>query len=101
MPVSLRCVCRRLLAVAGLALAASLFPGVRADAQAPRGSDLLDQYRTRNAVAAQQLENDIHDAVADAQRLAATDPDKALARLQKALARVEADTVLSADRRNA
>src|SRR5690349_6623938 len=101
MLVSLRRVCRRLLAVAVLALAVSLFPAVRAAAQAPRGSDLLEQYRTRNAVAAQQLENDIHDAIADAQQRAATDPDKALARLQKALSRVEADTVLPADRRDA
>jgi hypothetical protein len=99
MLVSLHCRLRR--AVAGLALAVALFPAARAAAQAPRGSDLLEQYRNRNAVAAQELENDVHDAVVDAQRLATTDPDKALARLQKALARVEADTVLSADRRDA
>ncbi len=102
MLVTLRRSTRQALAVAGLALALGLFPAARAAAQeAPRGSDLLEQYRSRNAVAAQQLENDVHDAIVEAQRLAAADPDKALARLQKALTRVEADTVLPAERRDA
>src|SRR5579884_3838282 len=92
---------RRALAVTCLTLAAGLLPAVRVAAQAPRGSDLLDEYRTRNAVAAQQLENEVHDAVAEAQRLQASDPDQALGRLQKALARVRTDSVLSAERRDA
>jgi hypothetical protein len=84
---------------ASLTLAAGLF-GAAALAQAPRGSDLLDQYRNRNAVAAQQLENDIHDAVVDAQRLAQTDPAKAVDRLKRALARLDDDTVLTPTRRD-
>jgi hypothetical protein len=69
-------------------------------AQTPRGSDLLDQYRDRNAVAAQQLENDVRDAVVEAQRLAQSDPARAVESLKKLLARVEDDKVLTPTRRD-
>src|SRR5579864_7480447 len=82
-----------------LALAAGLVLVGAAAAQNPSGSDLLEQYRNRNAVAAQQLENDIRDAVVEAQRLAQADPARAVERLKKALARVEDDKVLTRTRR--
>jgi hypothetical protein len=83
------------------ALAAGMLLAGRAAAQdSPRGSDLLDQYRNRNAVAAQQLENDIRDAIVEAQRLAQSDPARAVDRLKQALARVEDDKVLTASRRD-
>jgi hypothetical protein len=80
------------------ACVAFLFASAAA-AQAPRGSDLLEQYRDRNAVAVQQLENEIRDIIVQAQRLAATDPAKAAEQLKRALARVEDDKVLTATRR--
>jgi hypothetical protein len=100
MSVMIRRGLRHLLAVASLTLAAGLPAAALAQEQAPRGSDLLDQYRNRNAVAAQQLENDIHDAVVDAQRLAQTDPAKAVDRLKRALARLDDETVLTPTRRD-
>jgi hypothetical protein len=89
---------RRLPHYLAVACAAGLF-AVTAAAQAPRGSDLLEQYRDRNAVAAQQLENEIRDRVVEAQRLATTDPAKAADVLKRALARVEDDKVLTPTRR--
>ena len=92
---------RQVLAAASLTLAAGLFPAVAlAQDQAPRGSDLLEQYRDRNAVATQKLENEIHDAVVEAQRLAQADPGKAVDRLRRALARLDDDTVLTPTRRD-
>jgi hypothetical protein len=82
-----------------VALAAGLVLATAAAAQSPSGSDLLEEYRNRNAVAAQQFENDIRDAIVAAQRLAQTDPAKAVERLRKALARVEDDKVLTPTRR--
>jgi hypothetical protein len=79
--------------VAGLVLA-----GRAAAQDSPRGSDLLDQYRNRNAVAAQQLENEIRDAVVEAQRLAQSDPVKAVDRLKQALSRLDDEKVLTASR---
>jgi hypothetical protein len=82
-------------------LSFALFLTARVAAQdPPRGSDLLDQLRSKNAVAAQQLENDVRDAIAEAQRLAATDPTKAVERLKKALAQVEDDKALTVTRRD-
>ncbi len=82
-------------------LAVALLLAAAAAAQAPRGSDLLDQYRNKSAVAAQQFENEIRDAIAEAARVARTDPAKAAEVLKKALGRVEDDAVLSAARRDA
>jgi type II secretory pathway component GspD/PulD (secretin) len=83
-----------------VALAAGLLSSGSAVAQTPSGSDLLEQYRNRNAVAAQQLENDLRDALVEAQRLVASDPAKAVECLQRALARVEDDKVLTPTRRD-
>lgn len=80
-------------------LTAALLAGSAA-AEPPRGSDLLEQYRNTNAVAAQKFENEIRDAIVEAQRLVPTDPTKAVECLKKALARVEDDKVLTATRRD-
>ena len=79
-----------------LMLAVGLFLTGSAGAQAPRSGDLLDEYSNRTAVAAQQLENDVRDAIADARRLAQTDPGRAVQRLKKALSWVDMMTVRSA-----
>jgi hypothetical protein len=78
-----------------LSLAAILVLGGSALAQ--RGSDLLDQFKNKQAVAAQQFENEIRDAVAQA---AKAEPAKAIDILKDALKRVEADELLSATRRD-
>jgi hypothetical protein len=82
-----------------LPLALLLFAGL-AVADPPRGSDLIEQYKNRQAVAAQKFENEIQDAIADAQKLSASDPAGAAASLKKALDRVTADDLLTATRRD-
>src|SRR5262249_42508626 len=83
-----------------LALGGGLFVAGNVAAQGPRGSDLLDQYRKTNMVAAQAFENEIRDALAEAQKAAASDPARAVELLKKALGKVDADeSVLSATRR--
>src|SRR4051812_36414670 len=69
-------------------------------AEPPRGSDLIEQYKNRQAVAAQKFENEIQDAIAAAGKLAATDPAGAAADLKKALDRVTADDLLTGTRRD-
>ena len=53
----------------------------------------------KDAIAAQQLENDVHDAIVEAQRLAASDPARSVECLQKALARVQAQRAGPRDER--
>jgi hypothetical protein len=81
-------------------LSAGLLLAGGAIADPPRGSDLLEQYRNTNAVAAQKFENEIRDAIVEAQRLVGADPAKAVECLKKALARVEDDQVLTPARRD-
>src|SRR5262245_49593219 len=66
-----------------------------------RRVDPLEQYKERMAVAAQQLENEVREAVTDAQKLLPTDPAAAAAKLRRALAKVEDDKFLSETRRTA
>ncbi len=80
-----------------LSLAAALLLVGAADAQ--RGSDLLDQYKNRAAVEAQRFENEIRDTVAEATKLALTDPGKAVEVLKAALPKVDANEALTASRR--
>lgn len=61
--------------------------------------DPLEDYKQRLTVAVQQLENDVRQAVTDAQRLLPTDPVAASEKLRKALTRVEDDKFLSDARR--
>lgn len=72
-----------------------------AQAQGDGESDLLDQVRRREKVAAQKLEADLRQALHDAERLARTDRAKAVDLLKKALILLEEDTVLSPERRDA
>ena len=66
-----------------------------------KGSDLLEQYKKQQEIAAQKAEADVNAAVNEAQRLMAVDPGKAVDTLRRALTKVESDTALSAARREA
>lgn len=79
--------------LAGLSLGGGLF------AQQP-GQKLLDQTRRLNSVAAQKLEADVRGALFQAQRMAATDPEKATDRLKATLALLEDDTTLPEAKRD-
>ena len=83
-----------------VSLAACLFWVVPAPAQT-KGSDLLEQYKKQQEIAAQKAESDVNAAVNEAQRLLAADPAQSVDTLRKALTRLEADTALSAARREA
>jgi general secretion pathway protein D len=84
-----------ILALALLALAGP------AAAQTPStGGDAGDRARRTLDVAARQVEADVKLALKEAVRLAPTDPAKAVEKLQKLLAKLEADHVLPADRRD-
>ncbi|MBY0527032.1 MAG: STN domain-containing protein [Gemmataceae bacterium] len=69
-------------------------------AQAPK-NDLLDKKVLENKVAAQKIEAEVSDAVADARKLASAQPGQAVDVLKRALNRLEADTALTQDRRDA
>lgn len=73
------------------------FAAAPATAQAPK-SDLIDKLKVQNEIAAQKMEADFREALADAQRLS-SDPARALERLQKALTQLEADRALTPQRR--
>jgi hypothetical protein len=61
-------------------------------------SDLIDKLKAQNEIAGQKMEADFREALADAQRLS-SDPARALDRLQKTLAQLEADRALTPQRR--
>jgi hypothetical protein len=85
--------------VAFLALAAGLLGVGSAGAQLGRdGSDLLDQARRLREVAAQKLEAEVRDTVRQSQSL---EPARAIPLLQSALAKVEQDTNMTPERRDA
>jgi len=63
------------------------------------GSDLLEQNRRLNEIAAQKLEADVKEALREGDRLMAKEPAKAAVSLRKALIQLEDDTVLSENRR--
>jgi hypothetical protein len=68
---------------------------------ANRDTDALDQFRRRAEVAAQKVEADIRRTLSEAQRLTASDPAKALDRLNKLLTQLEDDATLAEKRREA
>src|SRR5215467_957253 len=96
------CTIRRLMPVS-FSLVAGLVVVATTAGQAPRerGRDSLDEFRRRQEVAGQKVEFEIRVGLRVAQRLAASDPDKAIERLEKCLAQVEADTTLPDKRRAA
>ncbi len=73
---------------------------VLAQAAREKDTDLADQVRRMDKVAAQKLEAEMRQALRDAERLARSDTSKAAQRLQKALALLEDDTVLAKERRD-
>lgn len=85
---------RALLVSAGLAVLSAPLA-----AQAPK-VDLLDQVKQRSEIAAQKMEADVRDALADAQKLSGSDPVRGLERLQKTLSALDADRSLTQARRD-
>jgi hypothetical protein len=83
-----------------VSLAALIIWAAPAVAQAPKGNDLIDQVKKSNELAAQKMEADVRDALADAQRLSASDPAGVLDKLKKVLSRLEADRALTVARRD-
>jgi type II secretory pathway component GspD/PulD (secretin) len=91
---------RRLPFALGIALAwCSLVTPASAQAPRDQDTDLLDQTRRREQVAAQKVETDLRSDLRDVQRLMVSSPSRAIERLKKLLEQVEGDSVLSADRR--
>lgn len=82
-----------LTVAAGLCLAGFVL------AQPPPDKNLLEQTRRTNAVAGQRLESEVRGALQQSQRLAATQPDKAVDRLKAALAKLDDDSALPEERR--
>jgi len=68
-------------------------------AQAPK-TDLLDQVKRSNELVAQKLEAEVRDTLAEAPKLIAADPARALERVKTTLAAVEADRALTPARRD-
>src|SRR5262249_39319550 len=68
-------------------------------AQAPK-NDLIDQIKQRNEIAAQKIEAEVRDALADAQKRSAADPISVLERLKSVLAQLETDRALTGARRD-
>jgi hypothetical protein len=64
------------------------------------GQDLLDRVKAANEIAAQKMEAEVKDALVEAQKLAGSDPAKALERLRKTLGNLQADRALTAARRD-
>lgn len=64
-----------------------------------KGWDLLDQMRRTEKVSSQKLDLEVRTAITEADKLAASDVDKAVARLGAAIALVEQDNVSPPERR--
>jgi len=67
---------------------------------AAQKSDLQDRKVLENKVAAQKLEQEVADAVAECRRLAAKDPARGVEILKGVLAKVEKDEALSQEKRD-
>src|SRR5713101_1542167 len=98
-----RAPCRLWVAVKLLSCLAGLFCGGTLVGQGRRDgdSDMLDQVRRTERVAAQKLEADLRQALREAERLARSNRAKAVEGLKKALAQLENYTLLSGERREA
>jgi hypothetical protein len=84
----------------GCTLAAS-FLAAAAPAQAPSSEriDYLEQVRRMTEIAAQKVENDVRAALREAQKLAQTDPAKAIENLKQMLANLDDETLVPQERR--
>jgi hypothetical protein len=67
--------------------------------QAPADRDYLDQAKRLQAIAAQRLEDEVRAALTESQKLSASNAAAAVDLLKQVLAKLEADTALSAARR--
>lgn len=84
----------------GIAFLAGIFLASPVLGQASKDKDLLDQVKKRNEIAAQKLEADVKDALTEAQKLAGSDPAKAVDLLKKVQGQLEADQLLTPGRRD-
>jgi hypothetical protein len=82
-------------------IAANSFPAaaLRSQGTVNRDADALDQIKRQNEVAAQKTEFDVRAAVRQAERLALSDPARAVEQLKTVLSRLEDDAILSEKRR--
>jgi hypothetical protein len=90
---------KRLLMI--VLIASSLFPAAALSSQGSvdRDTDALDQVKRQHEVAAQKVEFDVRAALREAERLALSDPARALERLKIVLAQIEDNATLSERRR--
>jgi hypothetical protein len=88
---------------AGVALVCTTLTQGLAQAQTgqDKGWDLLDQMRREEKVADQKVALELRSALAEADKLALANPDKALERLQETIKVLEQDTTSAADSRQA
>jgi hypothetical protein len=93
----------RWLKVVGSTLVATVLgvPTVIAQNNGQRGDDVLEQTKRAQIVAGQKVESQIRAALIEAQRLAATDPVKAVERLYETFLLLDGDNVLPESRREA
>jgi hypothetical protein len=96
-PASLRVAVSIPVSLAALLLAGTL----SAQTQRESPSDLLDQAKRMERIAAQKLEADVRQALREAERLTRSDRAKAVECLKQALVMVEEDTLLLPERREA
>src|SRR5262245_2988577 len=80
-------------------ICASLTLAALLAAPAARAQDILEQTRRQNAIAAQKLEADQRDALAEAYKVGKKDPQAAADILRPMLVRIEEDRSLSEARR--
>jgi hypothetical protein len=73
--------------------------GVAVGQDGDKGWDLLDQRRRVEAVSSQKLALELRTAQSEADKLAAAEPDRAIARLRSAIAVIEADNVSPKEQR--
>lgn len=66
-----------------------------------RSGDPLEDAKQRREIAIQRIEADVRDAVREANRLAKTNVEAAIARLKQAIDTINEDTALPAERRDA
>jgi hypothetical protein len=67
-------------------------------AQQQPESDLVDEAKRMERVAAQKVENDLRQTLVSAERIAKTNPAKAIDRLALAISQIDEDKALSAER---